>query len=99
MSNFQNQEKQSGYERDILIDFLMSNGFVGEMKMTSSFIELSRNRKVIEIPNEGTISETMVKDVLQKAGLKLSEFEEHLQNIETFKSLIDLGITTKPKMD
>lgn len=97
MSSFQSQEKPSECERDILIDFLMSNGFVGEMKMTSSFIELSRNRKVIEIPNEGTISETMVKDVLQKAGLKFSEFEEHLQGIRRFKSMIDLGIVTKRK--
>lgn len=99
MSNFPNQEKQSEYERDILIDFLMSKGFIGEMKMTSSYIELSRKDKFVDIPNEEVIPKTIIKDVLQNAGLKFSEFEEHLQSIEQFKSMIDLGIITKPKTD
>lgn len=99
MSNFPNQEKQSEYERDILIDFLMSKGFIGEMKMTSSYIELSRKDKFVDIPNEEIIPKTIIKDVLQNAGLKFSEFEEHLQSIEQFKSMIDLGIITKPKTD
>lgn len=99
MSNFPNQEKQSEYERDILIDFLMSKGFIGEMKMTSSYIELSRKDKFVDIPNEEIIPKTIIKDVLQNAGLKFLEFEEHLQSIEQFKSMIDLGIITKPKTD
>ena len=99
MSNFPNQEKQSGYERDILIDFLMSKGFIGEMKMTSTYIELSREDKFVDIPNEEVIPEAIIKDVLQNAGLKFSEFEEHLLCIEQFKSMIDLGIASKPKRD
>lgn len=99
MSNFQSQEKQSEYERDILIDFLMSKGFIGEMKMTSSYIELSKKDKFIDIPNEEVIPQTILKDVLQNAGLKFSEFAEHLLCIEQFKSMIDLGIVTKPKRD
>ena len=41
MSNFQNQGKPSECDRDILIDFLMAKGYVGEMKMRSDYIELS----------------------------------------------------------
>lgn len=99
MSNFQSQKKQSGYERDILIDFLMSKGFIGEMRMTSSYIELSNDRKVIEIPNIDFLTEAMTKDVLQNSGLSFSEFEEHLDCIENFKSMIDLGISTNPRKD
>lgn len=99
MSNCQNQEKQSGYERDILIDFLMSKGFIGNMRMTSEHIELSNDKVFVKIPNVEILSKAMVKDVLQNAGLQFHEFEEHLQCIENFKSMIDLGIASKPKMD
>lgn len=99
MSNFQSQEKQSGYERDVLIDFLMSKGFIGEMRMTSAHIELSNDKAFMKIPNIEILPKTIIKDVLQNAGLNFSEFEEHLQSIEQFKSMIDLGIVTKPKRD
>lgn len=99
MSNFQSQEKQSGYERDILIDFLMSKGFIGEMRMTSAHIELSNDKAFVKIPNIEILPKTIIKDVLQNAGLNFSEFEEHLQCIESFKSMIDLGIVSKPKRD
>lgn len=99
MSNFQSQEKQSEYERDILIDFLISKGFIGEMKMTSSYIELSREDKFVDIPNEEVIPEAIIKDVLQNAGLIFSEFEEHLHCIANFKSMIDRGIVSRPKRD
>ncbi len=99
MSNFPNQEKQSGCERDILIDFLMSKGFIGEMKLTSSYIELSKKDKFVDIPNEDVIPKNAIVDILQNAGLSFSEFEEHLQCIENFKSMIDLGIASKPKRD
>lgn len=99
MSNFPNQEKQSEYERDVLIDFLMSKGFIGEIKMSSAHIELSNNKAFVRIPNIELLSKTIIKDVLQNAGLKFSEFEEHLQSIEQFKSMIDLGIVTKLKRD
>ena len=99
MSSFPNQEKQSEYERDILIDFLMSKGFIGNMRMTSAHIELSNDKAFVKIPNVEILQEAMVIDVLQNAGLNFSEFEEHLQCIENFKSMIDLGITSKPKRD
>ena len=99
MLNSLNQEKQSEYERDILIDFLMSKGFIGEIKMSSAHIELSNNKAFVRIPNIELLSKTIIKDVLQNAGLKFSEFEEHLQSIEQFKSMIDLGIVTKSKRD
>lgn len=100
MSNYLNQEKQSEYERDVLIDFLMSKGFIGEMKMSSAHIELSNNNKAfVRIPNIGLLSKTIIEDALQNAGLKFSEFEEHLLCIENFKSMIDLGIASKPKRD
>lgn len=99
MSNFPNQEKQSEYERDVLIDFLMSKGFIGEIKMSSAHIELSNNKAFVRIPNIELLSKTIIEDVLQNAGLKFSEFEEHLQSIEQFKSMIDLGIVTKSKRD
>lgn len=60
-------KKNSRNELDILIDFLMSKGFIGEMKMTSSYIELSREDKFIDIPNEEFIPPTILKDVLQNA--------------------------------
>ena len=44
MSNFQNQGKPSECDRDILIDFLMAKGYVGEMKMRSDYIELSNKK-------------------------------------------------------
>lgn len=69
------------------------------MKMTSSYIELSNKDKFIDIPNEEFIPGTILKDVLQNAGLSFSEFEEHLQSIEQFKSMIDLGIVARPKRD
>lgn len=99
MSNFPNQEKQSEYERDILIDFLMSKGFVGKMRMSSAYIELSNYNAFVKIPNIESLPKTIIKDVLQNAGLKFSEFEEHLQCIENFKSMVDLGIVSKPKRD
>lgn len=99
MSNSLNQEKQSEYERDVLIDFLMSKGFIGEMKMSSSHIELSNNKAFVRIPNIELLSKTIIKDVLQNAGLSFSEFEEHLLCIENLKSMIDLGIVSKPKKD
>lgn len=99
MSNSLNQEKQSEYERDVLIDFLMSKGFIGEMKMSSAHIELSKNKAFVRIPNIELLSKTIIEDVLQNAGLKFSEFEEHLLCIENFKSMIDLGIVSKPKRD
>ena len=99
MSSFPNQEKQSEYERDILIDFLMSKGFIGNMRMTPAHIELSNDKAFVKIPNVEILQKAMVIDVLQNAGLNFSEFEEHLQCIENFKSMIDLGITSKPKRD
>lgn len=99
MSSFPNQEKQSEYERDILIDFLMSNGFHGNMRMTSAHIELSNDKAFVKIPNIDILPKTMVIDVLQNAGLSFSEFEEHLQCIENFKAMIDLGVGSKPKRD
>lgn len=99
MSSFQSHEKQSGYERDILIDFLMSKGFVGEMRMTPSYIELSNDKLFVRFPNQTFLTSTETKDVLQNAGLEFPEFEEHLQSIENFKSMIGLGITTRPKRD
>jgi hypothetical protein len=45
----------------------MSKGFIGEMKMTSSYIELSKEDKFIDIPNEEFIPPTILKDVLQNA--------------------------------
>lgn len=97
MSNFQSHEKQSGYERDILIDFLMSKGFVGKMRISSAHIELSNDNAFVKIPNIESLPKTVIKDVLQNAGLSFSEFEEHLQCIGNFKSMIDLGIVSKPK--
>ena len=99
MSSFPNQEKQSEYERDILIDFLMSNGFHGNMRMTSAHIELSNDKAFVKIPNIDILQKTMVIDVLQNAELNFSEFEEHLQCIENFKAMIDLGVGSKPKRD
>lgn len=99
MSNFPNQEKQSEYERDILIDFLMSKGFLGNMRMSSAHIELSNDKTFVRIPNIELLPKTVIEDVLQNAGLKFPEFEEHLQSIENFKSMIDLGIATKPQRD
>lgn len=95
MSNFPNQEKQSGYERDILIDFLMSKGFIEDMKMTSAHIELSDGKAFVEIPNIEILPKAIVVNVLQNAGLNFPEFEEHLQSIENFKSMIDLAAITK----
>lgn len=97
MSNFPNQERQSEYERDILIDFLMSKGFIGEMRMTSAHIELSNDNAFIKIPNIEIIPTAVIEDVLQNVGLEFSEFEEHLQGIENFKSMIDLGAISKPR--
>lgn len=99
MSNSPNQEKQSEYERDILIDFLMSKGFIGDMKMTSAHIELSSDKAFVEIPNIEILPKAIVVNVLQNAGLNFPEFEEHLHSIENFKSMIDLGIASKPKRD
>ena len=99
MSNFQNQEKQSGYERDILIDFLMSKGFDREMKMLSTYIELSNDKIFVRIPNIEIIPKTVIENVLQDAGLGFPEFEEHLLCIENFKSMIDLGVISTPKRD
>lgn len=99
MSNCQNQGKQSEYERDILIDFLMSKGFIGNMRMTSAHIELSNDKAFVKIPNVETLPKTVIEDVLQNAELKFHEFEEHLQCIENFKSMIDLGLTSKSKRD
>lgn len=99
MSNFPNQEKQSEYERDILIDFLMSKGFVGKIRMSSAHIELSNDNTFVKIPNIESLPKTVIEDVLQNAGLNFPEFEEHLQCIENFKSMVDLGIVSKPKRD
>lgn len=99
MSNFQSQEKQSGYERDILIDFLMSKGFDCEMKILSSYIELSNDKIFVRIPNIEILPQTVIENVLQNAGFSFPEFEEHLQCIENFKSMIDLGIISKSKKD
>ena len=52
MSNFQNQGKPSECDRDILIDFLMAKGYVGEMKMRSDYIELSNKKSFIRIPQQ-----------------------------------------------
>lgn len=96
MSNCQNQGKQSEYERDILIDFLMSKGFMGNMRITSAYIELSNDKTFVKIPNIEFIPKTAIEDVLQNAELKFYEFEEHLKTIEGFKSMIDLAAITKP---
>lgn len=94
MSNFQNQGKQSECERDILIDFLMSKGFVGEMRMFSDYIELSNDKSFIRIPQQKVLTHAMILGVLQNAGLGYSEFEEHLLSIGRMKSLIDMGLKT-----
>lgn len=94
MSNFQEQKKQSECERDILIDFLMSKGYVGEMKWTKKGTFLSRDETFVAIPNEPVLTKAMVLSVLQNAGLSYSEFEEHLLSIERMKSLIDMGLDT-----
>lgn len=94
MSNFQRQEKQSECERDILIDFLMSKGYVGKMKWTTKGVFLSRDETFIAIPNVPILTKAMVLDVLQNAGLNYSDFEEHLLSIERMKSLIDMGLDT-----
>ncbi len=69
------------------------------MRMTSSHIELSNDKAFVKIPNIEILPKTIIKDVLQNAGLSFSEFEEHLQCIENFKSMIDLGIASKTKRD
>ena len=97
MSNFQNQGKPSECDRDILIDFLMAKGYVGEMKMRSDDIELSNKKSFIRIPQQKVLTYAMILDVLQNAELSYSEFEEHLNSISRFKSMIDLGIVTRRK--
>lgn len=94
MSNFQRRKKQSECERDILIDFLMSKGYVGKMKWISEGTYLSKEETFIAIPNEPVLTKAMVLDVLQNAGLSYSEFEEHLLSIGRMKSLIDMGLKT-----
>lgn len=75
----------------------MSKGFIGNMRMTSAHIELSNDKAFVKIPNVEILQKAIVIDVLQNAGLNFSEFEEHLQCIENYKSMIDLGIGTKLK--
>lgn len=94
MSNFQKQKKQSVYDRDILIDFMMTKGYVGNMRMFSNCIELSNENRFVSIPNIPTLTNAMVISVLQTAELNYSDFEEHLLSIEKMKSFIDLGINT-----
>ena len=91
MSNFQNQGKPSECDRDILIDFLMAKGYVGEMKMRSDYIELSN-----KIPQQKVLTYAMILDVLQNAELSYSEFEEHLNSIRRMGEMIDLGLSTPP---
>ena len=96
MSNFQNQEKPSECNRDILIDFLMAKGYVGEMKMRSDYIELSNKKSFIRIPQQKVLTYAMILDVLQNAELSYSEFEEHLNSIQRIGEMIDLGLSTPP---
>lgn len=96
MSNFPNQGKQLEYERDILIDFLMSKGFVGNMRMTSAHIELSNDKAFVKIPNIENLPKMVIEDVLQNAELSYSEFEEHLNSIRRMGEMIDLGLSTPP---
>lgn len=96
MSNFQNQGKPSECDRDILIDFLMAKGYVGEMKMRSDYIELSNKKSFIRIPQQKVLTYAMILDVLQNAELSYSEFEEHLKSIRRMGEMIDLGLSTPP---
>ena len=68
MSNFQEPKKQSEFATDIFVDFLMLNDYVGNMKMLSDIIVLSKSGKYVYMHLE--VMETMKREYISKSKIK-----------------------------
>ena len=77
------------------MDFLMTNGYLGKMKMFD-VIELSKEDGYVKFPNLPTLTKEMILASLSSTRLSFADLEEYLDNIAAMKSLIDLGIETPP---
>lgn len=95
MSNFQKQKKQFEVSTELFIDFLMTNGYLGKMKMHDA-IELSKGDGYVKVPNLPTLTKAMILASLSSTKLSFADLEEYLENIAVMKSFIDLGIETPP---
>lgn len=95
MSNFQEQKKQFEISIEVFIDFLMTNGYLGKMKMFD-VIELSNEDSYVKIPRLPILTKEMILASLSSTKLSFADLEEYLENIAVMKSFIDLGIDTPP---
>lgn len=88
-------EKQFEISSEVFMDFLMTNGYLGKMKMFD-VIELSKEDGYVKFPNLPTLTKEMILASLSSTRLSFADLEEYLDNIAAMKSLIDLGIETPP---
>nr|WP_302930525.1 hypothetical protein [Alistipes onderdonkii] len=87
MSNFQEPKKQSEFATDIFVDFLMLNDYVGNMKMLSDIIVLSKSGKYVYIPNKAILTREMIKASLKDTDLSFNDFEEYLMHLEVMETM------------
>ena len=87
MSNFQEPKKQSEFATDIFVDFLMLNDYVGNMKMLSDIIALSKSGKYVYIPNKAILTREMIKASLKDTDLSFNDFEEYLMHLEVMETM------------
>ena len=87
MSNFQEPKKQSEFATDIFVDFLMLNDYVGNMKMLSDIIALSKSGKYVYIPHKAILTREMIKASLKDTDLSINDFEEYLMHLEVMETM------------
>jgi ribosomal protein S8 len=96
MSNFQEPKKQfEEFVKEVFINFLMDQGYLGEMKMTSDFIELSKNEGYVRIPIKPALNKELIITSLKTTELSFSDFEKYLEYHKAMKSftyMVDISI-------
>ena len=94
MLNSQDPKKQFNISRKVFTDFLMVNGYLGEMGMFQDIIKLTKGDLCVKIPNVETLTEKQVIVSLETTELTFSDFEKYL---EYLKIIDDCVGTPKPK--
>lgn len=94
MSNYQEQKKLSNFPMEKYVDFLMDNGYLGEMKMLDT-IELTSNDSYVSIPRVRELTKEQIITSLKTTKLSFDDFEvylDHLKAMESMRTIIDLSV-------
>ena len=87
MSNYQEQKKLSNFPMEKYVDFLMDNGYLGEMKMLDT-IELTSNDSYVSIPRVRELTKEQIITSLKTTKLSFDDFEVYLDHLKAMESML-----------